>query len=286
MTPVDMALQASGMSPALSSSSLAGGSICDVRCVHLEDGSQVVCKIVQEISDVNMLASECRGLEQLSATNCIRTPTVLAHVTMETSAVLILEYLERGENASWQRAGRSLAALHQSACDVHYGSGDEVWLGRTRFPPISTDDWGELLIENRLRPLLRDVVDARTLDRDTAHGVEERLAVIRQAVPSQPAAALLHGDLWAGNLMPLATGDVAFLDPASFIGDPIADPAMTLLFGGIPQSFMGSWCEVMGEMDNVQERIAGVQAMHLLNHVRLFGSGYVPQLMDCLKTFA
>jgi fructosamine-3-kinase len=74
------------------------------------------------------------------------------------------------------------------------------------------------------------------------------------------------------------------LDPASSIGDAVADIAMTKLFGGVPNAFYQAWNEAIGELSQERERIAAAQMLHLLNHVRLFGDGYVPRLMAVAET--
>jgi len=113
--------------------------------------------------------------------------------------------------------------------------------------------------------------------------MERIIGNLKGRLPARPPAAVLHGDLWAGNLLPLASGGVACIDPASFIGDPVADPAMTTLFGGVPGIFVASWREALGVDTDVACRAAAAQAMHLLNHVCMFGPGYVPQLHSCME---
>jgi len=275
-----------GLGEPASASSLAGGCIHDVRLVETTCGDRYICKVAAGETGGRMLAGERRGLAAISETSSLRTPHVHGLIRDEHGAVLVMEHLAKGAEGDWAAAGRMLARMHHAAVGDRYGSDDEVWLGGTCLPAGWDLDWCEYLAERRLRPLLRDVVDARTLeDREAAlvGGIIEHLPT---RIPSRPVASLLHGDLWAGNLHVMRDGTVAALDPAATIGDPFADIAMSMLFGGVPRAFFGAWREAIGDAEAEDERIAAGQMLHLLNHVRLFGAGYVPQLMRVVDVLA
>ncbi|MDP6602041.1 MAG: fructosamine kinase family protein [Phycisphaerales bacterium] len=282
MTIVQSALRELGLPSPCSAASLSGGSIHDVRLVQLEGGDRLVCKVAAGGEGLRMLQAAHRDTRQLAATGTVRVPLVHGLVEQASVAVLVMEYLPRSDNVDWVSAGRSLARLHAVDAGQRYGSEHEVWLGGTVFAGGWCDTWPEFLAEHRFRPLLRDVTRAELLGPSEFEAIETLINRLPELVPSHPRPSLLHGDLWSGNLQP-TQGGVAVLDPACFIGDSWADPAMTMLFGGVPEAFVGSWREASDRHDppqQVQTRIATVQAMHLLNHVRLFGTGYTPRLME------
>ncbi len=286
MAIVQAALRELGMTAPLSAASLTGGSIHDVRLVTMEGGEHVVCKVAVGDDGRRMLQSEYRGLRQLGETGTVRVPHIYGLVEQEASAVLVMEYLPRTEQADWVGAARSLARLHTVDVGNRYGSDHEVWLGGTRFAATWCDTWPEYLGGHRFRPLLRDVTQAGLLTASEISAVESLIDRLPELVPARPRPSLLHGDLWSGNLQP-TEGGVAVLDPACFVGDPWADPAMTTLFGGVPGAFIDAWREAQEQHEKpsqVRERIATTQAMHMLNHVRLFGSGYTSRLMEIIST--
>jgi fructosamine-3-kinase len=53
--------------------------------------------------------------------------------------------------------------------------------------------------------------------------------------------ALLHGDLWSGNVMVTEQGQPALIDPAVYFGFREADLAHTRLFGGFDQRFYDAY---------------------------------------------
>ena len=102
-------------------------------------------------------------------------------------------------------------------------------------------------------------------------------------LPRRPRSALLHGDLWSGNALGTAdrtgTARVAVIDPACSHGDGWADIAMMKLFGGFPEECFDAYTDCVGKPHQLESRLAVYQLYHVLNHVNLFGRGYVAQAM-------
>jgi fructosamine-3-kinase len=107
----------------------------------------------------------------------------------------------------------------------------------------------------------------------------ERLAEQLPAlfVDHQPQPSLLHGDLWSGNAATDEAGTLALFDPAVYFGDREADLAMSELFGGFPDSFYAAYREAWPLADGFEQRKTLYNLYHVLNHLNLFGSGYLHQ---------
>ena len=91
--------------------------------------------------------------------------------------------------------------------------------------------------------------------------------------PEKPS--LLHGDLWSGNAMCGADGNALLIDPACYVGHAEADLAMTELFGGFPSSFYDAYREARPLQPGYESRRDLYNLYQLLNHLNLFGSGYL-----------
>jgi fructosamine-3-kinase len=90
-------------------------------------------------------------------------------------------------------------------------------------------------------------------------------------IPARPPPALLHGDLWSGNLLVRDGRLAAFIDPACYYGDAEVDLAMLDLFGSPGESFR----EAYGPLEpGWPERRAVYQLFPALVHLALFGSCY------------
>jgi fructosamine-3-kinase len=98
----------------------------------------------------------------------------------------------------------------------------------------------------------------------------------------KPAPSLLHGDLWSGNVGFTADGPVIF-DPAVYYGDRECDLAMTELFGGFPKEFYASYDQAFPLTDGYSVRKNLYNLYHLLNHLNIFGGGYLAQVNATLR---
>ena len=88
---------------------------------------------------------------------------------------------------------------------------------------------------------------------------------------------MLHGDLWSGNYDVTHRGDPVIFDPAVYYGDRETDLAMTELFGGFSPQFYQAY-ENEYPLDNgYSERKILYNLYHVLNHLNLFGGGYLSQ---------
>ena len=72
-------------------------------------------------------------------------------------------------------------------------------------------------------------------------------------------------------------GKPCIYDPAVYYGDREADIAMTRLFGGFGADFYAAYNAVWPPGQDVELRADLYNLYHVLNHVNLFGAGYVDQ---------
>ena len=87
----------------------------------------------------------------------------------------------------------------------------------------------------------------------------------------------LHGDLWGGNHAADTLGRPVIFDPAVYFGDRETDLAMTELFGGFPRSFYEAYGEILPLDEGYRMRRDLYNLYHILNHLNLFGIGYLTQ---------
>lgn len=129
--------------------------------------------------------------------------------------------------------------------------------------------------------MLRQAVDGGGIGGEDARDVE-RLCEELCADPAdgtgvsgtpQPPA-VIHGDLWSGNVLWAADGRARLIDPAAQGGHPETDLGMLELFG-CPHldRLLGAYEEVR-PLPGRRARLPLHQLQHLLVHAVLFGSGY------------
>ena len=224
-------------------------------------------------------AAEADGLAALRAAG-MRAPEPIAHGTAAGHAYLALELLELGGREDFAALGRALAALHRSTGE-RFGWRRDNYIGASAQHNTQTGSWSDFWHERRLAPQLALAVA-------NGHGeIRKPLEQLCGALPRllaghAPAASLLHGDLWRGNAGFVAGGAPVVFDPAVYRGDREADLAMSELFGGFPASFYAAYSEAWPLEPGYRRRKHLYNLYHLLNHLNLFGGGYLGQVRATL----
>ena len=94
--------------------------------------------------------------------------------------------------------------------------------------------------------------------------------------------ALLHGDLWGGNVAECSEGPVIF-DPASFYGHAEYELGIAVMFGGFGSSFYSAYHEKIPKALGFAKRNQLYQLFHYLNHWNHFGGGYRGSSLRIMK---
>ena len=220
-----------------------------------------------------MYAAEAEGLAALRAAG-VRVPAFRAQGVRGGEAYLEMERLAFGGRPDWAALARMLAALHRHSGE-RFGWASDNWIGLAPQKNGWSEDWIGFYRDCRLLPQLeraRLLAEAQPLLKNLAAFFGGR----------RPAPALLHGDLWSGNVGFTAEGPVLF-DPAVYYGDREADLAMTELFGGFPGEFYSAYNQAWALDPGYETRKHLYNLYHLLNHLNLFGGGYLGQVKATLR---
>jgi fructosamine-3-kinase len=252
-----------------SATSVSGGCIHDCYRVVIA-GAQRFLKLNEE-RFADAFAGEADGLNALR-TSGLRAPEPFSHGIAAGKAYLLLEYLDLKQRGDFAALGKMLAEAHRKA-GMRFGWSRDNYIGSTPQQNDWCDDWAEFWRERRLRPQVelaaKNGFDLPPVDP----------APILQDHRPQPS--LLHGDLWSGNAAFTTEGPVVF-DPAVYYGDREADLAMTELFGGFPREFYKAYNDAFPLPDGYEMRKHLYNLYHLLNHLNLFGGGYLGQVKAAL----
>jgi protein-ribulosamine 3-kinase len=221
-------------------------------------------------------AAEAAGLEALAASGAVRVPQVVGHGTTEDAAWLALEWLdlERPDAHAERALGRALARLHRTHA-AEFGFAADNFIGATPQPNGWLADGVEFLIRRRLGHQLELAAQKGHGRGLAARGARLLGAVAALHAGYAPVPALLHGDLWAGNRAMLADGTPVLFDPAVYFGDAEAELAMTRLFGGFGPEFYAAYAAEHPPAPGAAAREGLHRLYHVLNHLNLFGAGYL-----------
>jgi fructosamine-3-kinase len=267
--------------------SMAGGCIHRVEMVQLADGRRYCVKSNRDAGD--MFAQEAYGLAAIQHVGCLATPAVIAvEPVAEDMQCLILEAVATTQPATdfWHRFGGQLAEQHRRGTSSQFGWVSDNYLGSTLQKNEARESWLEFFGECRLQYQLR-LARQRGLGSGElyrlANRVIERLDKWLGHIRPQPS--LLHGDLWSGNFLVGAGGQAVVIDPAVYYGHREAELAMPLLFGGFPEEFFEGYGQSWPLEEGWRERAELYKLYHLLNHLNLFGVGYLDSCLEIVRRF-
>jgi fructosamine-3-kinase len=262
--------------------------------VVLGDGSALVAKT--NTSDrKSIFDEEAHCLRSLADTRTVVVPQPLICIEHEGIAVLLMTKVDEpgsrsSSKASMRQFGEDLAALHAVSAGDRFGFDQHNHLGSTPQPNTWCDDWVEFNAMHRLGFQVERASKAGLLSNNERFRFDQLILKLDQFIPRKPKASLLHGDLWSGNALPTSVrrnGEsvltCAVIDPACSIGDGWADIAMMKLFGGFDPTCFDAYTNNIDDRESLEERIAVYQLYHLLNHVNIFGQGYVAQAMNLVR---
>lgn len=273
-------LAQAGLPDVSSGQGTGGGSFGETSRLTLADGRDVFLKS-QHHAPANFFHAEAHGLKALAGTGAIRVPEVLA----VSDSGLLLEWLSGTPASDYaERLGEQLATLHgHSAAD--FGFHEDNYCGLTPQPNPQLADGFAFFAEARLGHQARLAEKSGLLQSADIKRIEMIANRLRDWIPEQPAS-LIHGDLWSGNVHCGPDGEPVLIDPAVHYGWAEADLAMTTLFGRQSPVFYRTYAEASGLDPEWEERIPLYNLYHLLNHLNLFGGGYLSSVRGVLDRFA
>ena len=210
-------------------------------------------------------AAEADGLEALRPH--LRVPKVLEC----GNGYIELEFLQLERTGDWAALGRMLAKLHRQT-GPRFGWHRDNYIGLSPQQNGWCEDWMAFWRERRLR---------FQLEMARENGFDLEMPSLALLEKHKPQASLLHGDLWSGNAGFTADGPVIF-DPAVYYGDRETDLAMTELFGGFPREFYRAYDAAFPLPEGYEQRKHLYNLYHLLNHLNIFGGGYLGQVKETL----
>ena len=270
---------------------LFGGCIHRVVRIELVGGRRLVGKL-NRAERAGMFEEEAASLAALAGTETVFVPRTYGVIRRDGDCALLMDHLDAGAatDATWWEFGEALANLHLVEAGKRYGYDTDNHIGATPQTNAWCDDWIQFNAEHRLGHQVRLAREADRVRADEGRRLDAAIARLDRHLPRRPKPALLHGDLWSGNAMPTIDEDgrprIAIIDPACSVGDGWADIAMMKLFGGFPAGCFEAYAASNDDREDLPQRLAAYQLYHVLNHVNLFGRGYIGQAMALLDVLA
>lgn len=256
--------------------SLAGGDINVAYKLQCQDRAYFVK--LNRSALLAMFEAECAGLHEIGLANAVQVPKPVVVGDTGQQAFLVLDYIPlSSKNAQAdRRLGQQLAMLHKQS-KPYFGWQQDNTIGSTPQINPANHNWVDFWREQRLGFQLQLAAQNGFSGRLQSHGQRLLADLDTFFTDYQPQPCLLHGDLWGGNAASDEAGQPVIFDPACYYGDRETDIAMTELFGGFSADFYAAYNAVYALDTGYQVRKTLYNLYHVLNHVNLFGSGYLGQ---------
>ncbi|EGV28417.1 Fructosamine/Ketosamine-3-kinase [Thiorhodococcus drewsii AZ1] len=253
----------------------AVGGGCINRAAVLGDGCRRYFVKLNSTDRVEMFAAEFEGLIALASAEAIRVPRPICTGVADGQSFLVMELLDLGGRLDGALAGERLADMHRSSAET-FGWHRDNTIGSTPQSNRRERDWVSFWREQRLGYQLR-LAAANGHGGDLQRDGERLMADLGLLIGHDPVPSLLHGDLWGGNIGSTPDRQPVIFDPAVYYGDREADLAMTELFGGFGSEFYAAYRAAWPLDPGYGVRRLLYNLYHVLNHLNLFGGGYLSQ---------
>ncbi|HAK46057.1 MAG TPA: fructosamine kinase, partial [Spirochaeta sp.] len=234
---------------------------------------------VKQYSDRGLPGLEAHGLSALAESGIVKLPELINF----DEHYLVLRFIEQAPRCrDFQTLlGRDLARMHKAATAKEFGFFEDNFIGSIPQKNCCMTDWSGFFIENRI-----DFQIERAADEQLSEGWQQ----LRRRVPellagTEEAPCLIHGDLWAGNVISGPDGGPVLIDPAVYYGHREMELGMTRLFGGFTEEFYSSYDAEFPLKPDWRERTNLYILYHVLNHFNMFGGGYRPQALSLMRTY-
>ncbi|RKZ41535.1 MAG: fructosamine kinase family protein [Gammaproteobacteria bacterium] len=235
----------------------------------------------------DMFAAEADGLSELEKAAVVKVPKPLCFGTAGHQAYLVMEYLKFDikDHSAISELGQQLANLHQKTAPL-FGLHRDNYIGSTRQVNTLEKDWSTFWQKHRLHFQLKLAARNGYNGKNLQTQGERLIAELSQFFTDyQPQPSLLHGDLWSGNYAVAIQGSHPVIyDPAVYYGDRETDIAMTELFGAFPKRFYEAYQDSWALDVGYSTRKVLYNLYHILNHLNLFGGGYLRQAENMIAS--
>ena len=231
----------------------------------------------------DILFKEAAGLTLLKESTFLKTPKTYGTGRIGDYNYLLLEFIHPGQPHLdyWENLGLGLAHLHLTD-SPYFGLEEDNYIASIPQKNLINPNWTDFFIHERLEPLIGKAYFDRLIPLDFLKKFQEIYPKIDAFFPKEKPA-LVHGDLWSGNVLINSDGQPCLIDPAIYFGHREMDLAFSKLFGGFDPIFYESYASVFPLAEGFEQRMGIYNLYPLLVHLNLFGSSYLPSIERTIK---
>jgi fructosamine-3-kinase len=261
---------------------LSGGQIGEVYLLEGTEGGRAVAKV--DPSPHAVLDVEAYMLTYLAEQSALPVPAVWH----STPNLLLMSYISGQSHFSptaEAHAADLLAQLHDITAP-HYGLERDTLIGRFVQPNTTHTSWIDFFREERLLHRGRAALEDGLLPAPLFARLEGFCGQLEQWLVEPARPSLIHGDIWANNVLAEHGRVTGFIDPAIYYADAEMELAYIALFHTFGATFFERYQAHRPLDSGFFEVRRHIYALYpLLVHVHHFGGDYVSQVAQVLAQF-
>lgn len=257
---------------------LSGGMIAAVWKVDLCDGRELVVKSGDAESRLDL---EGDMLRHLAAVSDLPLPPLL-HSAPDLLVLGFVAGRSEFDESAQEHAAELLAALHGVSW-THFGHCQDTLIGPLHQPNPPSACWVAFFREQRLLYMARVALAAEAISASLYRRIETFAGRLERWLAEPARPALIHGDVWATNLLACEGRITAFLDPAIYYAHEEMELAYTTLFGSRGRTFGEAFYRRYEALRPIapgfyEERRHIYNLYPLLVHARIFRGHYASEV--------
>ena len=268
----------------IGASAITGGCIHSAARLECDDGTSFFVKW-NDSDKGALIKAEVAGLNALRASGAVPTPEIIAfhEGDKEIPQFLVLELLQEGskDKQSNRQLGELLANVHRCTNDS-FGFDQDNYIGELEQINVFEKRWGTFYRRYRLEVQGDLGVKRGWLRGDLWDAFQSALPKIEQelnALAEPPA--LLHGDLWSGNVFWSVDGPI-LIDPAVYFGNREVDIAFMQFFNNFDPEVYSHYNKNLPLSDGYARRKDIYNLYHVMKYANMFGGSYPERLKATL----
>lgn len=260
---------------------LKSGHNADIYLIDQKGGERLIAKVAKKDGNAQ-LALEGWMLRYLKSHTSLPVPDVQE----VGSDILIMTYIPdcgRVDRDASKEAAEYLAALH----NIHgkkFGFERDTVIGPLNQPNPWEGSWVKFFRDHRLLYMAGQALNKGAIDANLMAAIEKLAGKLDAYIDEPKHSSLIHGDVWAGNVLAVPGKVTAFIDPALYYADPEIELAFTTLFNTFDKSFMQRYQEIRPLRPGFFDvRIDLYNLYPLLVHAIIYGDVYRESIERIVK---
>ena len=249
--------------------------------ILLQNNEAFVVKYYQnKKNEFNSIISEKNSLSYLA-----NITSLVPKIKFNSNELLIIDYIENNDikDKNYQVIlAEEISKIHQNT-NNRYGFQFDAQIGALKQTNEFIDNWVIFFREKRLNSIFELINNDDPMTNNINQKIERLLKNIHNFIPNNPIPRLLHGDLWAGNILYNNGKLVGLIDPGIFFGHNELEIAYLTWFNFVNEEFLKIYSNIIPIERDYFEYEPIYQLYYCLLNVHLWDRIYIKEVEKLLN---